>query len=98
VLTHDPIIYADITRGTKWSTARSGAFSKKMDNYHANKRLNAFAECMEDWLQIHPDATDEQIKASAKRFAVMIGSNPSFFELVRLTISLSKRTDLQTSL
>jgi hypothetical protein len=94
----DPAIYADLTQGTKWSTAGSGALSEKMDDLHANVRLGMLAKSLEDWLEKHPHATDEQAIASAKRYAAMIGSNPSFFKRVRLEISLSKRTDLETSL
>jgi hypothetical protein len=93
-----PDIYADLTRGTQWSRPGSGALSEKMDDAHANMRLGMLGKSLKDWLEKHPHATDEQLKASARRYAAMIGSNPSFFKRVRLGISLSKRTDLQTSL
>jgi len=98
LFTDDPLILADLMRGTQWATERSGGFAGKMDDVHSTMRLGMLAEHMENWAQEHPDATDEQIKASVKRYAAFIGSNPSFFKRVRLETSLRKRTDLQTSL
>jgi hypothetical protein len=98
-LARDPDIYADIVRGTEWSTpSRTNDLSKKIDNMHATMRLGQFSQHMEDWLKAHPDATDEQKEASARRYAAMIGSKPSFFKRCSLTYSLSKRTDLEVSL
>lgn len=96
--TDDPVVLANLVRDTQWATERSGAFARKMDDVHSNMRLGMLAERMENWVKEHPDATDEQIKASVKRYAAFIGSNPSFFKRVRLETSLRKRTDLQTSL
>jgi hypothetical protein len=98
-LYHDnAVIFPDLMRGTVWSRADSGAFSKKMDDMHGTMRVGMFVEHMEEWFQRHPDATDEQVKASAKRIAAFIGSNLSFFKSLRLLGKLLKRTDLQTSL
>lgn len=98
-LYHDnAVIFPDLMRGTAWSTADSGAFSKKMDDVHGTMRVGMFVQNMEEWFQRHPDASDEQVKASAKRFAAYIGSNLSFFKSLRLLGKLLKRTDLRTSL
>jgi|HubBroStandDraft_4_1064222.scaffolds.fasta_scaffold202563_4 hypothetical protein len=60
--------------------------------------LGMAMESLQDWLRLHPDSTEEQRAASARRYAIFVTSKLSFFKRVRLGSQLLKRTDLQTSL
>jgi hypothetical protein len=65
-------------------------------------RTGMWAEKMEDWMRENPDATDEQIRASAERYANFVGDTKQYrwrniFKRAALENELRVRTDLRTT-
>jgi hypothetical protein len=61
-----------------------------------------WAEKMEEWMRTNSDATDEQIRASAERYAKLVGDPEQYrwrniFKNARLETVLRMRTDLRTT-
>jgi hypothetical protein len=85
-----PLMARNTQRGDNW------------DESHATMRMGMWAEKMEDWLRENPDTTDEQIGASAERYANFVGDPARYrwrniFKGARLETELLVRTDLRTT-
>jgi hypothetical protein len=83
-----------MTRNTQWGDNR--------DEHHANMRMSMWTEKMEDWMRANPNATDEQIRASAERYANFVGDPKRYrwrnlFKGAFLENQLRARTDLRTT-
>jgi hypothetical protein len=82
--------------------ARNTQWGDKWDDHHLARRIGMWAKRVEEWMRVHPDATDEQISASAERFANFVGDPKQYrwrniFKNAALANELLLRTDLRTT-
>jgi hypothetical protein len=68
---------------------------------HNKMRLGMWVRHMEDWMALHPTASDDQITAAGARAVRFIAQGNSLFRLfkgARQLGELMRRTDLESSL